>query len=150
MVLNPQRDWNDSSGGSAVPFDDQPGNGTIDANDIWIEITGGTTGTETWEVCLVDAVNARICRPLGPPTTTSQTRLLTGFGAAVLPIARVEVVDTASLVRQTLDITAIEAALGTATGLNDESLTWSIYGSPTLLFQQFVRRPATINWFYPF
>ena len=116
MVLDPKRDWNDSSGGNSVPFDDTAGTGVIDANDIWIEVSSGTTGTADWQVCLTDAVGARICKTLGPPSITSQTRLLTGFGAAVLPVGKVEVIDQGGVVRQTLDIAAINAITGAATG----------------------------------
>lgn len=156
MVLRPQRDWNDSSGGNGVPFDDMPGNGTVDNADIWVEITSPTTPTENWQVVLVDDTGAEFSQVLGPPIifpsdpTRAPVRVLSNFGVGAAPIVRVEVRDQNGLVRQTLDILAIEAALGPATGPDNESLTWSIYGSPTLPTQQFVRRRATIGVFNPF
>jgi hypothetical protein len=150
MVLAPVRDWNDSSGGNGTPFDGTPGTGTVDQDDVWIEISSGTTGTETWIIRLTDSAGATFEQALGPPTVTSQTRLLTNWGLGSAPIVLVQVVDQSGLVRQTLDIVAIEQALGPVTGPDTESLTWSFFGSPTPVLQQFVRRPATINQFLPF
>lgn len=156
MVLRPMRDWNDSSGGNGIPFDDQPGDGTVDNADIWVEITSPTTGTENWQVVLIDDTGAEFGQVLGPPIifapdpTRAPVRVLSGFGVGTAPIVRVEVRDQNGLVRQTLDIVAIEAILGPPTGPDNESLTWSIYGSPTATLQQFVRRRATIGVFNPF
>jgi hypothetical protein len=150
MVLNPMRDWNDSTGGNGIAFDGTPGTGTIDSNDVWIELTGGITGNQSWDLCLTDSTSATVCQLLGPPVTTSQTRLRTGWGALTLPIVTVDVIDNFGINRQHLDIGAIESALGPATGVNDESLTWSTHGSPTLILQQFLRRIASINQFLPF
>ena len=150
MALAPQQDWNDSSGGNGRPFDSVPGSGTVDGNDVWIEVSGGTTGTQSWRVELRDATGATFARTLGPPTVTSQTRVLSGFNVGTAPIDRVRLIDQNGLVRQLLDITLIESALGPATDPSNETLTFSIYGSPTSILQGFVRRPATINLFSPF
>jgi uncharacterized repeat protein (TIGR01451 family) len=150
LVLSPQQDWNDSTGGNAVPFDDVPGSGAIDANDLWVELSSGTTGTESWQLCLTGTGGTLVCQSLGPVTTTSQTRLKTGWGPLTLPVVQVQVIDQNGIVRQSIDITAIEAALGPATGITDEALAWSVSGSPTPILQQLLRRPATINRFLPF
>ena len=150
MNLSPKRDWNDTRGGNGTPFDGTPGDGAVNPDDAWIEITGGTTPTESWRLQLTDGTGATFTKVLGPSVTTSQTRLLTQWGLGSAPVVRVAILDQNGVVRQSLDIAAIEQALGQATGPNDETLTWSIYGSPTPLFQQFVRRPATINQFLPF
>jgi hypothetical protein len=150
MALQPLRDWNDSSGGNGTPFDAIPGTGVVDGNDVWVEISNGTTGTEDWVVQLQDATGATFQRPLGPPTVFRQTRLLSGFGTGTSPIVRVQVIDNLGVVRQDYDIVAIEAALGPATGIDNETLSYSIFGSPTLPTQQLLRRAATINRFWPF
>jgi hypothetical protein len=148
MVLSPQQDWNDSSGGNGVPFDAVPGGGTINSDDIWIELSGGVSGTESWLLCLTDAAAAQVCQPLGPPTPT-QTRLKAGWGALTMPIVQVEVFGNGVRL-QNIDVAGIESVIGPATGINDESLAWSIHGVPSPLMQQFLRRMATINLFLPF
>jgi hypothetical protein len=150
LALSPQQDWNDSAGGNGVPFDAIPGNGVIDGSDVWVEVSGGTTGTQNWVVELRDATGATFTQTLGPPVITSQTRILSGFAIGTHPIVRVRVIDQNGVVRQEIDIAAMEAVLGTATGLANETLTFSIFGSPTLILQQFLRRSATINVFSPF
>ena len=150
MVLNPMQDWDDSAGGNGTPFDATPGNGTIDVNDLWIEISNPTSGNQFWQIRVTDANGNSVSQPIGPPLPAGGVKVLSGFGALTLPIVKVEVVDDLGVIRQTLDIQLIEQALGPATGINDESLTWSVYGSPTAVLQQFVRRPATIGVFIPF
>lgn len=43
VVTDPQHDWNDSDGGNGVPFDDQPGSGTISTTDEWVELVNVST-----------------------------------------------------------------------------------------------------------
>jgi hypothetical protein len=151
MVLDPKQDWSDSAGGNGASFDGTPGTGAIDSGDVWVEIMNPTTGTQNWIVKLTDATGAAFSKVLGPPSLFGpQVRLLSGFGPMTLPVVKVEVVDNNGLVRQTLDITAIGLALGGAVNAANESLTWSFFGSPTAVLQQFVRRPATIGAFVPF
>jgi hypothetical protein len=151
MVLDPKQDWNDTSGGNGVPFDATPGTGAVDVNDIWIEISTPTTGTENWTIRLTDVAGGTSSKVLGPVSIAGPpVRVLSGFGSVVMPIVKVELVDQSGVVRQTLDIAAMQGVLGPATGAADESLTWSIYGSPTPLLQQFLRRVATIGVFNPF
>jgi hypothetical protein len=150
MVLKPFQDWGDSSGGDGHPFDGVPGNGTVDANDIWIEVSNPLSGMELWQVRLTDATGATASQSLGVPLPTGGVKVISGFGALTFPIVKVEVVDNLGFIRQTLDIQLIEQALGPATGVNDESLTWSVYGLPTAVLQQFIRRPSTIGVYSPF
>ena len=149
MVLAPQRDWNDTTGGNGVPFDGQPGTATPDGGDLWIEVTSLTAATN-WTLKLTDATGATFSKFVGPPVIGSAVTVVSGFGVGTSPIVKVEVIDQNGVNRQTVDVAAIESALGHATGLSDEALAWSIYGSPTPVLQQFLRRPATIRLFNPF
>jgi hypothetical protein len=150
LVLAPRRDWNDTAGGNGTPFDGAPGSGTVDQNDVWIEVSSLTTGTNTWRIRLTDAAGQTYEQVLPQASGTRQTQLMTGWGLSASPIVLVQLLDGLGVERTRLDIAAIEQVLGPATGLDDESLTWSIYGSPTQPTQQFVRRPATIDLFQPF
>lgn len=38
VVTDPQRDWNDTTGGNGTPFDNISGTGTIGSTDEWVEI----------------------------------------------------------------------------------------------------------------
>jgi hypothetical protein len=150
LVVDPKQDWSDSAGGNGVPFDGMPGTGVVDAGDIWVEVFNTTTGNQNWTVRLTDAGGATVSKVLGPPALGPQVRLLTGFGALTMPINKVEVVDQSGVVRQTIDVAAINAILGPATDASTEALAWSTTGSAFLPLQQFLRRPATIGFFSPF
>ena len=52
-------------------------------------------------------------------------RLLTNFGALVLPVTRLVVRDNNEFERQRFEVALIDAALGTATDPDHEALTWS-------------------------
>ncbi len=152
MVLSPQQDWNDSEGGNGSPFDSTPGTGTVDSEDVWVEITSPTTSNQNWRVVLTDADGTAHEQPFGPPDATpgASVRVISGFGPMTLPIRKVEVLDDTDAVRQTLDIDAIDANYNPVSGPDDESLTWTVDGLPSPTLQQFQRRPATIGVFSPF
>jgi hypothetical protein len=149
MVLDPKRDWSDTTGGNGVPFDSQPGTAAPDAGDIWIEVTSLTAATN-WRIRLTDTTGATFTKTVGPPLFGSAVTIVSGFGAGTARIVKVEVIDQVGLIRQSVDVAAIEAALGPATGPADEALTWSIFGSPTPVLQQFLRRTPSIGVFNPF
>jgi hypothetical protein len=153
MVLDPRQDWSDSGPsnvGGDVPFDDRPGNGAVDSEDVWVEITAPTAATADWTVVLVDANGDEVSQPFGSPVAGQRVRVLSGFGAAVLPIRRVEVRDGTGLTRRSYDVEAMVDQLGPATGPANESLTWVLDALPSAVLQQFVRRPASINVLLPF
>jgi hypothetical protein len=153
MVLDPRQDWSDSGPSSIagdVPFDDRPGSGAVDSGDVWVEITSPTAGMSAWQVVLVDANDAEFGRPFGTTAAGERVKVLSGFGAPVLPVKRVEVRDDTGAVRQSIDVAALEASFADITGPENESLTWSVVGPPTPVIQQFLRRPATIGQFLPF
>jgi hypothetical protein len=73
VVTDPQQDWNDSSGGNGVPFDNTPGSGTIGSTDEWIELYnagGATVDLSAWVIEMVD--------------TTPETLQFSDPGSAVL------------------------------------------------------------------
>ncbi len=58
VVTDPQRDWNESSGGDGTLFNDVPGSGTIDSGDEWIELYNASSSTVNlsgWSLHLLDA-----------------------------------------------------------------------------------------------
>jgi len=57
VVTQPQRDWNDA----ASPFDPNPGNGTKDVSDQWVELLNkdaGTVDLTGWTLAMTDATPA--------------------------------------------------------------------------------------------
>ena len=139
MVLDPKQDWSDTSGGNGVPFDALPGTAAPDGNDVWIEVAA-VTGTTNWTLTLTDATGATFSQPVGPPVLGSAVKVVSGFGVGTARIVTVQVTDQNGLVRQTVDVAAIEAVLGPATGASNEALTWSIFGSPTPVLQHSAAR----------
>jgi hypothetical protein len=76
VVTDPQHDWNDSSGGNGIRFDDQPGTGTITDTDEWLELVNASSQSVSlrdWRLVMID--------------TTPATETL-GAGAAVLRFER--------------------------------------------------------------
>lgn len=58
-VVDPQRDWNDSTGGTGIgtPFDGRPGTGVATADDEWIELfnKGASPVNLTgWQIIMTD------------------------------------------------------------------------------------------------
>jgi hypothetical protein len=149
LVLAPQQDWNDSAGGNGRAFDAVPGNGTVDGNDVWVEVVA-TTGTASWTITLTDATGATFSQVVGAPAPGPFVKVVSGFNVGASPVVRVDVIDQLGLTRQSIDVTGVENVVGAVSGVSNESLTWSIYGSPTPLLQQLLRRAATIGTFSPF
>ena len=44
VCASPVQDWNDSSGGNAIPFDGVPGNGQVTSEDEWVELLNSAAG----------------------------------------------------------------------------------------------------------
>ena len=60
IVADPQRDWNDSSGGGA-PFDATPGNGSVTGADEWLELYNGSgvvVDLTGWTLVMTDTTPA--------------------------------------------------------------------------------------------
>ena len=75
LVLDPQSDWNDTTGGNGVPFDAIPGAGGITAADQWIEFFNTHTDT-------VNLSGWTLRVGSGDPVTTEGQSL--GAGTAIL------------------------------------------------------------------
>ncbi len=58
VVTDPQADWNDSTGGDGQAFNADPGYGTINSDDQWIELYNASTSEldlSGWSLLMVDA-----------------------------------------------------------------------------------------------
>jgi hypothetical protein len=65
IVADPQRDWNDSSGGG-TPFDATPGNGSVTGADEWVELYNGSdvvVDLTGWTLVMTDTTPAS--EPIG-------------------------------------------------------------------------------------
>jgi hypothetical protein len=65
VVADPQRDWNDSSGGG-TPFDATPGNGSVTGADEWVELYNGSgvvVDLTGWTLVMTDTTPA--IEPIG-------------------------------------------------------------------------------------
>ncbi|MCX6354563.1 MAG: lamin tail domain-containing protein [Candidatus Aureabacteria bacterium] len=59
LVTDPLLDWNDTSGGDGIPFNEIPGDGTVDSADEWIEIYNKSdfpVDLSGWSIYLIDSV----------------------------------------------------------------------------------------------
>ncbi len=60
VVTDPQQDWNDTSGGDGIAFDNIPGNGTVGSTDEWIEIKNGrgeSVNLSGWSLQMLDGTD---------------------------------------------------------------------------------------------
>ena len=61
VVTDPQRDWNDSSGGNGILFDSISGTGTIGSSDEWIELSNRSedpVSLKDWRIEMIDGSDA--------------------------------------------------------------------------------------------
>lgn len=57
LVTDPQQDHNDTSGGDSVPFNPEPGHGTVGSTDEYIEVVNGTESPVDltgWSLSMLD------------------------------------------------------------------------------------------------
>ena len=60
VVTNPQHDWNNSSGGSGIPFDPYYGDGSITLSDEYVEIFNGSSRSidlRGWSLEMIDGTD---------------------------------------------------------------------------------------------
>ncbi|RME42896.1 MAG: lamin tail domain-containing protein [Deltaproteobacteria bacterium] len=73
VVTDPQRDWNDTTGGNGVPFDRTAGEGQISEKDEWIELLNTGEATidleEGWRLEMNDTTPERLDFAHSPPET---------------------------------------------------------------------------------
>jgi hypothetical protein len=157
LVVEPQRDWDDSgAGGNSVPFDDAPGtsvapNAAVTAADQWIEFltnTGSPAELTNFTLSFTDASGAAQTVTLGPGnliTLAGSPYVLIGAPGSIGRNSIVQLRDTTNAVVDEVDLSAIHAALGFATGVVDEAVARTPDGIDTGAAGDFTRRPATIR-----
>lgn len=76
VVTDPQRDWNDTSGGNGTFFDRFPGTGTIGSSDEWVELSNRSDESlslKDWRLDMIDGSDAT--EFFGQPSSTLQFSL---------------------------------------------------------------------------
>ena len=157
VVVQPQHDWNDSgAGGNGVPFDDTPGSSVAPAPavttaDQWIELltnTGSPDELRNWTLEFTSTTGVPIVVTLGP------ANLMTSAGSPYVLVAApgdvgvdsvIRLRDTTSAVVDEIDLGAIQAAVGHATGVSDEAVARTPDGFDSGAVTDFTRKPATIR-----
>ena len=155
VVVEPQLDWNDSSGGNGTAFDDVPGSGVV---TVWRQvdrvphqhrIAGGTAELDArlrrYGWCVAHdhdrSVDAQVegrqpVSVLGAPGDIDPTSVLVLF-------------DETHRAIDSVDLGAIQAALGPATGVGDEAIARTPDGVQTNLPGDFARHAASIGKLNP-
>jgi hypothetical protein len=157
VVVEPQRDWDDSgAGGNAVPFDGTPGtsiapNAAVTAADQWIEFltnTGTPAELTNFTLSFTDASGVAQTVTLGPGnliTSAGSPYVLIGAPGSIGRNSIVQLRDTANAVVDEVDLSVVHAALGFATGAANEAVARTPDGFDTGAAGDFSRRPATIR-----
>ncbi|MEQ1868665.1 MAG: papain-like cysteine protease family protein [Vicinamibacterales bacterium] len=157
VVVTPQRDWNDSGGGgNGVAFDAIPGTGVapspaVTSADQWVELltnTGTPAELLNWTLEFTNAVGVPVTVTLGPSTlktTAGSPYVLIGAPGGIAVGSIVKLVDPTLAVVDEIDLGAIHSAVGSATGVGDESLARTPDGFDSNSTSDFVRKPASIG-----
>ncbi|MGE5243770.1 MAG: hypothetical protein ACM3SQ_06055, partial [Betaproteobacteria bacterium] len=160
LVVQPQRDWDDSGGaGDGIPFDDVPGasvapSAAVTPADQWIEIrtnTGTAAELAGWTLSFIDAGGTAVTLPLTASVlhvTPGSTDVVVGAPAGSIGVGLNSVVtltNSQGTVVDVVNLAAVNAALGPATGVNDEAVARIPDGTDTGATGDFQRRPATIG-----
>ena len=157
LVVEPQRDWDDSGlGGNGVPFDNTPGAGVapapaVTAGDQWIEFltnTGSPAELTNYTLSFTDTSGTPHSVTLGPGnliSTAGSPYVLIGAPGGIAPGSLVQLRDTTNTVVDEVDLAAVHAALGFATGVGDEAIARAPDGFDTGAVTDFTRKPATIR-----
>jgi PKD repeat protein len=161
LVVEPQRDWDDSgSGGNGVPFDDTPGTGvapspSVTLGDQWIEFltnTGSPDELKNFTLSFTDTSGTAQTVTLSPANLISSAGSPYVLLAAPGSIGRNSVVqlrDTTNTVVDEVDLSAVHAAVGFATGVANEAVARTPDGFDTGAASDFKRKPASIRKLNP-
>jgi uncharacterized repeat protein (TIGR01451 family) len=160
VVVEPQRDWNDSSGATGVPFDDDPGpsvapSASVTAADQWIELltnTGSPAELTNWTLEFVDAPNPPVVVTLGPTnlmTSAGTPYVLIAAPIGMTPTSIIRLRDTTNAIVDEIDLSAIAALVGPATGAANEAVARTPDGNDSNSASDFQRRPASIRKLNP-
>ncbi|MFC1742456.1 lamin tail domain-containing protein [Candidatus Riflebacteria bacterium] len=63
IVVDPQKDWDDSEGGDATPFNDKPGTADPSSSDEWVELYNSSTNAISirgWKLLMQDTTPATV------------------------------------------------------------------------------------------
>jgi hypothetical protein len=157
IVATPIRDWNDSGpGGNGVPFDDAPGSNVAPSGDVtvadqWIEIrtlTGSPAELNNWTLSFTDTSGASATMTLTPAMLKTNGTVYMIIGAppgGVAPTSIVTLKDTTNQLIDSINLAAIAAALGPATGVGDEAIARVPDSVSTGQAADFQRRAASIG-----
>ena len=157
IVVDPQRDWDDSSGGAAVgdPFDDTPGDAVapdaqVNSADQWIELTNVGTVTANlfnWALFFKDALGNDVIVVFDDITLTlapGEYLVIANPGNIGLS-STITLIDALLATRDIVNLEVVHDALGNATGVDDEAITRVPDGNDTNNVADFQRKAATIG-----
>jgi uncharacterized repeat protein (TIGR01451 family) len=151
LVVEPQRDWNDSSGGNNTPFDATPGAGAVTLDDQWVEIltnTGSPDELKNWTLQFVDTTGAPVTLTLSASNVKAMAgspHVVIGAPGKIAPTSTVTLRDNLGNVVDVVDLASITAALGPATSVANEAIARHPDGVDSNTVTDFMRGPATIG-----
>jgi hypothetical protein len=161
VVVEPQRDWNDSgAGGNATPFDDLPGSGSplsaaVTIADQWIEFltnTGTAEELRNWTLDFTDTMGAPQSITIVPSmlkSTVGSPYVVLGTPGNIDPMSVLVLRDPTHRAVDSVDLGAIQTSLGPATGLTDEAIARTPDGFQTNQPGDFARHAASIGKWNP-
>jgi hypothetical protein len=155
IVVEPQRDWDDSGGGGGIPFDDITTSATapsaaITAADQWIEIfspSASPAALNNWTLTFTNLSGALTTLTITPAMVTSNGSqyLVIGAPGGIAPTSLLTLRDSTNQVVDEVNLAPITAALGAATGIGNETVARIPDVLDTNQPTDFQRRPATIG-----
>ncbi len=170
VVVAPMRDWDDSGpGGDGITFNGVPGtsvapSAAVTTADQWLEIrtnTGSPSELNGWTLTFTDTGGAARTLAITPAMLTANgTRylvlgapgsLVPGLPApvAISPASVLTLRDTTGQVIDIVNLAAITALIGPATGAGNEAIARVPDGVQTNQASDFQRRPASIGGINP-
>jgi hypothetical protein len=161
IVLQPQKDWDDSGGGGdGIAFNAVPGSGTapgpsVTAADQWIELwtnTGTPAELTNWTLSFTSSGGAPTTVTLGPAnlrTVAGSRYVIFAPATGILPTSTLTLTDPAHQVVDTVSLAAAMAILGPATGAANEAIARTPDGIRTNSVTDFTRSPASIGGVNP-
>jgi hypothetical protein len=157
VVVEPQRDWNDSGpGGDGVPFNDVPGTAVfpappVTAADQWLEFltnTGSPLELLNWTLTISDGSLPPVIVTLSPAnvsTVAGSPYVLFVPPTGISLTSVITLSDNTGQVVDTISLPALIAALGPATGVANEAIARVPDGNQSHSVTDFARRPGSIR-----
>ncbi len=158
IVIQPQRDWNDSgSGGDGIPFNDVPGTSVapstaVTTADSWFELltnTGSPAELTNWTLSFVNTALTPVTMTLTPASVStvagSPYVIVVPPLGGVAPTSVITLTDTTGQVVDSVNLATLIGALGPVTGVADEAIARVPDGVQTHQPTDFQRRAASIR-----